>query len=446
MKIALAHFRVDETDGVSLEMEKWKTVLEKAGHQVIYLSGSKNVETEQIAIPELNYRNPINIKINQNAYQNLVDYDSKELEDKILIYADQIEKRVIAELKAAEIELVIVNNIWSLGWNLAAGIAFTRVIKQLDLPAIGHHHDFHWEREQYSRPTCSFVGETLEKFFPPAELSHHVVINRLAKDELKKRKGFKARVVPNVFDFEQPHWVKDQYNSDLRDRLGLAENDIVLLQATRVAERKAIEQAVELTAALENRRDELQGSLYNGKQFSDQQRIVLVLAGLKEADQVYLDFLEDLAANSEVELLWINDLIEAERMQKEGEKYYSLWDAYTIADLITYPSILEGWGNQFLEAIFVRKPIALYEYPVFADEIKEKGFLYASFGDSYQLRSNGYTRVADSIVEQVADKVIRYLKDANYRKQAVQKNFELGKKYYSYQVLAQDLKELLSDL
>lgn len=31
MRIALAHFRVGETDGVSLEMDKWKMQLEKWG-------------------------------------------------------------------------------------------------------------------------------------------------------------------------------------------------------------------------------------------------------------------------------------------------------------------------------------------------------------------------------------------------------------------------------
>ena len=34
MNIAMTHFRVGETDGVSLEMDKWKTVLERNGHTV----------------------------------------------------------------------------------------------------------------------------------------------------------------------------------------------------------------------------------------------------------------------------------------------------------------------------------------------------------------------------------------------------------------------------
>ena len=34
-RIALCHFRVGETDGVSLEMGKWRQVLERLGHEVV---------------------------------------------------------------------------------------------------------------------------------------------------------------------------------------------------------------------------------------------------------------------------------------------------------------------------------------------------------------------------------------------------------------------------
>ena len=65
-------------------------------------------------------------------------------------------------------------------------------------------------------------------------------------------------------------------------------------------------------------------------------------------------------------------------------KIYNFWDAYVFADLITYPSLLEGWGNQFLEGIFAKKPLIIFEYPVFLTDIKEKGFNIVSLGDNYK--------------------------------------------------------------
>ena len=38
-RIGICHFRVGLTDGVSLEIEKWKDVLEKIGHKVYLLAG-----------------------------------------------------------------------------------------------------------------------------------------------------------------------------------------------------------------------------------------------------------------------------------------------------------------------------------------------------------------------------------------------------------------------
>ena len=61
MKIALLHFRVGETDGVSLEMDKWKIALQKMGHEVVYIAGSKGTtETETFIVEEIHYKNDRN--------------------------------------------------------------------------------------------------------------------------------------------------------------------------------------------------------------------------------------------------------------------------------------------------------------------------------------------------------------------------------------------------
>jgi len=51
-----------------------------------------------------------------------------------------------------------------------------------------------------------------------------------------------------------------------------------------------------------------------------------------------------------------------------------LWEVYQAADFITYPSLYEGVGNAFLEAIYFKKPILVNRYKVFIDNIEPKGF------------------------------------------------------------------------
>ncbi len=40
-----------------------------------------------------------------------------------------------------------------------------------------------------------------------------------------------------------------------------------------------------------------------------------------------------------------------------------------------------GFGNAFVEAVFAKKPIAVFEYPVFKADIKKEGYKTISFGD-----------------------------------------------------------------
>lgn len=174
-------------------------------------------------IEELHYRHPKNLRIVENAYERLQDYpDEAALEQDVREMAERLENGLLKLIERERIDLIIPNNIWSLGWSLPAGIAFARAAQKTNIRFLCHHHDFYWERERYSRPTCRFVEECLERYFPPDRKNvEHVVINRIAKSELQKRKGIEASVVPNVFDFASPTWSEDEYNRDFREAIGV---------------------------------------------------------------------------------------------------------------------------------------------------------------------------------------------------------------------------------
>ncbi len=439
IKIALAHFRVGETDGVSLEMEKWKLVLERMGHEVIFLAGSEGTANAYV-IPELHYKHPLNDRFVENAYDQLVDYlTDEELKEDIFSFSQKIEEKLCEFIVKEKIDLIVPNNIWSLGWALPAGIAFTNVAKRTGIKFISHHHDFHWERVRYSNPTCSFVKELLEEYFPPnLKNVKHVVINEIAKEELYKRRGIKATVVPNVFDFSEDTWGFDDYNKDFREAIGVKDNDLIVLQATRIAERKAIELGVDVVAEmqkLEHINTLREKGMYNGKTFSEDSKIVYVFAGLPESTDKYLELLNKKAEDLNVEIRYVNHLIESERMQIEGKKSYALWDAYVHADYVTYPSILEGWGNQLLEAVFAKRTMVIYEYPVYGTDIKSKNFKFDSLGNTHSVNDDGLVEVQESLVKEVANDAILTLTNSQKYKEVVDHNFMIGKEHYSYEAL-----------
>ncbi|OCA87880.1 glycosyl transferase family 1 [Bacillus sp. FJAT-27225] len=441
MKIALAHFRVGETDGVSLEMDKWRRAFENMGHEVVFLAGSQG-QTEAYVIEELYYMHPLNNKFVYNAYERMMDYeDELSFKQDMLKFAESIEKKLVEFIRNEKIDLLIPNNILSLGWSLPAAIAFCSVAKKLNIPMLCHHHDFFWERERYSQPTCRFIHDWLDKYFPPRiENVHHVVINQIARDQLETRKGLQAEVVPNVFDFDGDPWKTDGYNHDLRRSIGIGEDDLVILQATRITERKAVELGIDVVAEIQKHLIQLKGkTLYNGKQITSNTKVVYLLAGMPESTPRYLELLKKKAAEQHVNMLFIHEQISHTRRLDNHIKIYSLWDAYSIADLITYPSILEGWGNQLLEGVFAQKPIVIYEYPVFGTDIADKGFFFISLGANYQLTSDGLVFVPDEKITHASREAVLILTDHELYQRMIEENFKVARKHYSYLSLEQYL-------
>ena len=447
--IGIFHYQVGRTDGVSLEIEKWKRVLEEMGHTVHLCAGDLGA-AEGTLIEEMYHHRTDARRLNYNTFHELRDYpDEAAYQAELLGLADVIERRIRTFVEEKEIDLLIPQNVWSVAVNPPVAIALARVMRDLHLPALAHNHDFYWERTDGLALTCSTAIELTDKYLPPRDpLAHHVVINSLAQRELMARKGIESTVVPNVFDFSPP-WQPDEYNRDFRARIGLREKDLFILQATRIVARKGIELAVDFVQALDapERRTRLkERGVYDGRPFDDDSRIVFVLAGYARDDVTggYVTRLKQKIEQAEIDALFIEDLVGGQRKAHAGEKIYSLWDTYVYADFVTYPSLWEGWGNQFLEALRARLPILLFEYPVYQADIKDKGFRVVSLGSTIQERDDAMlVQVAPQVIEKAADQAVELLTDDQLRQETVEHNFEIGRQNYSLESLHSYLASLM---
>jgi len=450
--IGIFHYQVGRTDGVSLEIDKWKRVLEEMGHTVHLCAGDLGT-VEGTLIEEMYHHRPDAERLYYNTFGELRDYpDEAAYRAELLALADVIERKARDFVAEKGIDFLIPQNVWSVAASPSVTIALTRVMRDLQLPALAHNHDFYWERTGGVALTCATAIELADKYLPPRDpLARHVVINSLAQRELAERKGIQATVVPNVFDFDAPPWQPDDYNQDFRARIGLRENDVFILQATRIVPRKGIELAVDFVKALDSpgRRARLkERGLYDGRPFDDDSRIVLVLAGYARDDLTggYLNRLKQKAERAGIDALFIEDMIGGRRQTREGHKIYSLWDTYVFADFVTYPSLAEGWGNQFLEALRARLPLMLFEYPVYQADIKGKGFRAVSLGFEIQGRDDlGLVQVAPQIIEAAADQAVELLTDARLRQETVERNYRLGRRHYSLEALRGYLAQLIED-
>ncbi len=447
MKIAMIHYRIGETDGVSLEMDKWKLSFEKLGHEVIYISGDKSA-IDSVVVPRLSFKTAEHKKFFSNSYVKLTDYTEGELIDTFEKYSDELAEDLIKIIEDNNIDMIVPNNVSSLGFNVPIGIGIAKLIERTNIVCLYHHHDFYWERDRYSKPTCNYVTECLSKYFPfNNERTKHCVINQIAKAELMTRKGIDSVVVPNVFDFSAPLWIKDDYNRYIRNELGIKDNDLVFLQATRIADRKAIEMAVDLLNVLFKYKDKLIGrELYNGEVFTKHSEIYFVLAGMNELEDDRFEILNRRINESKFKSLYINDMVGHSRGINGVQQKYSLWDIYTISDFVTYPSILEGWGNQLLEALFAKIPIVTYEYPVFETDISKFGLNIVSLGKEYSVDQEGMFYVKEEIYEECALKIIDILTSKVKYYEVSNANFDIAAKYLSYEALNDILESVMCNI
>jgi glycosyltransferase involved in cell wall biosynthesis len=447
--IAFFHNALGKTDGVSLEVDKWKYVLESMGHTVFYCAGNDDVSSVH-CIAELSFLHPQSYKILRNATVKLVDYTEQELEQAIQKQKEVIKTKLLSFIHDHDIQVLIPNNLLSVGYHLPALIALSEVIEETKLPTISHNHDFYFEDSGEVHPTCPVAQHILDKYAPPAFPNvQNIVINRLAQNALKEKKGIEAHVVPNVFDFDQPRWGADVYNASFRDDMGVGKDDLVFLQATRVMNRKGIELAIDVLGQIQQAelKNQLLGkTLYNGKVFTAKQKIVLLCVGRIEkfgATDNYVDMLKDRAREQGVDIRFVGDYVKHSRGKKNGRKVYSLWDSYVYADFVTYPSYWEGWGNQFIEAVFAQLPVLLYEYPVFVSDLRTDGFEVVSLGDRLAGKDHrGLAIIDQKNIKRAAQEVVQILTDKDRYHAMVTHNFDLGKSKYSLHVLRRIITDL----
>ncbi len=106
--IGFIQHRLGRTDGVSLEVDKFRKVLESAGHSVYYLAGNEDVPGGEY-IPELYPFDPVTQKILQNATRELKDYaNPADLMGEVREQADKIKPGMLRFIHDHDLELCVV--------------------------------------------------------------------------------------------------------------------------------------------------------------------------------------------------------------------------------------------------------------------------------------------------------------------------------------------------
>lgn len=409
LRIGFVSTRFAGTDGVSLETSKWCDVLEDLGHECFFFAGQCDRPPEcSRVVPEAHFQFPQVQRISAD----LLDTYTRSAETSEAIHdLWRVLTCALREfIRDFDLQALVVENALSLPMNVPLAMALTEVIAETNIATVAHHHDFWWERERFA---VNAAEDYLHASFPPAMPAiQHVTINSFGASQLALRTGIRSMLIPNVMDFETPPEGTNTSPEDVRHTLGIAPDEVLLLQPTRVVPRKRIERAIELA-----RRLEMPCSL-------------VITHGSGDEGDAYRAYLEEYARLLDVRVLFAHEHFAPDgRTTADGCQCYSLADAYRHADLVTYPSRVEGFGNAFLEAIYYRRPLVMCRYEIFKTDIWPKGFQVIGF-DSY-IDHDTVQRARDVLANPAEVEAM------------VEHNYELGHKFYSYSVLRRRLRVLI---
>lgn len=409
--VAFISTRIAGTDGVSLEIEKWAEIFEQEGFTCFYFAGELDRPTERCyLVPEAHFNHPDIKDVYLESFAGTGRH--RQISKKMYQLAIKLKDRLYEFVEKFDIQIIISENALTIPLNIPLGIALTEFIAETNIQSIAHHHDFYWERDRFM---VNAVQDYLNMAFPPVLPSiHHVVINSVADAQLSLRTGVSARIAPNVMDFQNPPPPPDEYTSDVRRALGIEDDELFILQPTRVVQRKGIEHAIEMVHRL-SRKAKLIVSHASGDEGYDYEQRLIEYSKLMKVNTVF-----------------VSDIINEQRgVTADGRKIYTLEDIYPYADLVTYPSTFEGFGNAFLEAIYFRKPIVVNAYSIYTKDIKPKGFSV--------IEIDGY------VTSQAVEKAGQILDNPDLCQAMVDHNYELGKKFFSYAVLHQGLRNFMRE-
>jgi mannosylglucosylglycerate synthase len=441
------HFKLFGTDGVSLQSQELTKALRKRGWLVHSCASDVPDDAKGLRLPELSYQSDDALALRRRIFHSDPGTDwqtsGRALLEQIEERARIIRQRVEEYADGHGIRLLHVRNVTSLPYNLAATLAFHQLVEQRpDFHFVLQHHDLYWEgpnARNFHTPHPEIADLIARITCPGRANTTHVLINPIAAGALRKRRGIEGVVIPDGFDFDRDVTVIDEAAFRRRldvltgKRTPVGPDDLVVAMPARVAINKAIELAIQFVAGLEGRRAELEdapdGLGARGRRLTATGKIVLLLPQGEDLDENrdYFERLVAYAAHMGVTLAYGGNVVVPDRkFTPDDGEHYPFYSTYQAIDLVCYSPEHEGFGNQAIEAVWAKRPLAVLEYPVFEAFVREHIPHYISLGNVAGLgrleEFGGLHLLREDVLQRALDAAVAVLRHHEVERRWVEEN------------------------
>jgi mannosylglucosylglycerate synthase len=439
-RIGIVSGKLGGVDGVSLEVDKWIAILTRLGHEVYTIAGSYPQPSalvpaeRRITLPELRFDSEFQRQVEMQVFPHMTDRPYHPGGQELRQLIEQIETRgrelgitLYEIVKEHRLDVLVGQNTNAMPMTILGGVAMYYVATTQRVAAIFHHHDFWWERSRFSG---SRIETLLTRIMPPVDLSlEHVVISSYAAHILSSLKRVSPHIIPNCEDFDDPV-IADDYNGGFREDFGFDDQDILVVQPTRIVPRKRIEDSVALVGRLAER----------FPQWRERLHYIISLYQGDEPDESYIEVIRKRAEQWGVPLHIISDRVQSVRgTDEEGRRMYTNRDVLANADLVTYLPVWEGFGNALLEAVAARVPVVTTTYLVYKTDIMVSGLRNIEVRDRYD--RDGHLIVEDHVL----DRIHEVLTDHTLRHEITDHNFAVASREFGLSRLESKLRGLFDD-
>ena len=253
MNIGIILPEIGGFSSVSLEFNKWHRVMPDLGHKIFIITGkSRSFFNNVTVMSDIFPENDFNMNFSSKLLE-LTDEDTADINDfEQLAY--RIEAIIHNWVDTNQLDLLIVENYFSIPINLPVSYALYILFQKVSIKKIVKHHDAFYRNNVEKLSPSIFIKKVMLSCFPiDGENILHISSNRLIKSYLKEKCHVDSIIIPYVINFKESLTLSNSPLSNLNDTFEIQLSDKILMNFSDLLPSTGFDQILQL---LENIQDD----------------------------------------------------------------------------------------------------------------------------------------------------------------------------------------------